>query len=215
MWSMMKTVGLGVVVGTSAMMMSGCATGGGAARAMSAMAPGDKMTLESIDLSQAVSNRPPVSNVKLTYERGTTLDLRFSSKRYKIENMEAKGEPGSGVLIEDGAVRVNATGVKPLQAMAPRFWPIIRRQRVSVGAEGTEFVVEAVNQVQPDGRTLIVKVQMIGGTKVLIDAPDATAELKDPGSQAFVYLRRDNKHDIEVQAQMDAQLQSVVQELSQ
>ncbi len=195
---------------TCSAIFSGCARN---QAAMSFMAGGDTPTLDSIDLTQSTSNTAPVTKVKLSYEHGASLDMKFSSQKFNIENMARKEERGSGVSIEGGSVLVKATNLDNARAAAPRFWPIVRRRRVAIGAEGTEFVVQALDQIVGD-RTLIAKVQMISGAKVFIEAPDDFEELKDPGSQAHVYLRRDGKHDIEVPSQLDAELQALVTQLN-
>jgi hypothetical protein len=196
---------------TCSAIFTGCASNHAA---MSMMAGGDTPTLDSIDLTQSTSNTVPVTKVKLSYEHGASLDMKFSSQKFNIENMARKEERGSGVSIEGGSVVVKATNLDNTRAAAaPRFWPIVRRRRVAIGAEGTEFLVQALDQIVGD-RTLIAKVQMISGTKVFIEAPDDFEELKEPGSQAHVYLRRDGKHDIEVPEQIDAELQALVTQLN-
>ena len=181
--------------------------------AMSTMAGGDTPTLDSIDLTQSTSNTAPVTKVKLSYEHGASLDMKFSSQKFNIENMARKEDRGSGVSIDGGAVVVKATNLDNARAAAPRFWPIVRRRRVAIGAEGTEFLVQALDQIVGE-RTLIAKVQMISGTKVFIEAPDDEEVLEKPGSQVHVYLRRDGKHDIEVPPQIDAELQALVTQLN-
>lgn len=184
--------------------------------ALGIMGGDDKATLETIELSQPTSAGAPITKMKLAYEHGAKLDLKFSSQKFNIENMAVKTESGSGITLDSGAVSVKAADLPVARAAAPRFWPIIRRQRVVVGAEGTEFVVQAISQPPgSDGRTLIAKVQMVSGTRVFIDAPGDADELKDPGSQAHVYLRRDGvNHDIEVLRAVDAELQNLVAELT-
>lgn len=202
---------------SGSLLITGCARdGGNSPAAMSIMGGDDKATLETIELSQPTSAGAPITKMKLAYEHGAKLDLKFSSQKFNIENMATKPETGSGITLDTGAVTVKATNLPVARAAAPRFWPIIRRQRVVVGAEGTEFIVQAISQPPgADGRTLIAKVHMISGSKVFIDAPGDAEELKDPGSQAHVYLLRDGStHEIDVLKAVDTELQNLAEELT-
>ncbi len=178
------------------------------------LASRDVPRLEKVETRPSLGNTPPKSAMKLNYDSGAALDLKFDSTKYDVVSVE----DGSGITIDNGIVQVNA--VLPKDTMtritAPTFWPIIRTKRVVIGAEGTKFVVQAINQPPgADGRTLVAKVQMISGTKVKIYAPEKYEELTRVGSQANVWQLRDGSHEIETLARVDTELQQAVQELDQ
>jgi hypothetical protein len=169
--------------------------------------------LEKVETRPSLGSTPK-SAMKLSYDSGAALDLKFDSTKYDVVNVE----DGSGITIFNGFVQVNAVLPKDTKTRitAPTFWPIIRTKQVVIGAEGTEFVVNAINQpAGADGRTLVAKVHMISGTKVKIYAPEKYDELTTVGSQANVWQLRDGSHEIEKLAQLDAELRQAIQELNQ
>jgi len=102
--------------------------------------------------------------MKLSYDSGAALDLKFDSTKYDVVNVE----DGSGITIFNGFVQVNAVLPKDTKTRitAPTFWPIIRTKQVVIGAEGTEFEVNAINQpAGADGRTLVAKETRTGGRR--------------------------------------------------
>ena len=75
--------------------------------------------LEKIETRPSLGSTPK-SAMKLSYDSGAALDLKFDSTKFDVVNVE----DGSGITIFNGLVRVNAVLPKDTKTRitAPTFW---------------------------------------------------------------------------------------------
>lgn len=174
---------------------------------------GYNASIATLTLSDKTAGSPPFTAVDLAYTNGAEVKARFESADLSIIDTTGTAEPGSGITIEDGLVFVKATNLPVIRATAPRFWRIVRRRKVSVGAEGTEFLVQATNEKDPKG-TIIAKIHMSSGTSVLIETPEDMQKLTKADSQAYVYVDEKDVHTIEILTKPDLALKALADRLA-
>jgi hypothetical protein len=154
-----------------------------------------------------VESKTNVTYMHLKYPRGGELETTFLAKKYDILVTDPSGtERKSGIEVQDGVVHVNVLGIPPTSEPAPdcnrelaadekfrpRFWPIIRSRKVTVGAEGTGLIVEAF-ETPPSAEkdVLAARVFMTQGDgrhRVLIHTPTDKACI-EIGQFVEVYIK--------------------------
>jgi hypothetical protein len=146
----------------------------------------DTPQVQGMRISHGVRGKTEGTLMRAGYDRGAKLNIAFLGTEVEIEDTASpSGDLSSGVILKSGTAHVNATllpSVSSYQAsgvLAWRFWPIIRTRRVTVGAEGTTFIVEAFDPpLVVNNESMVARVYKVSGSSVLIDYPQLRDVIK-------------------------------------
>jgi hypothetical protein len=193
---------MGVFAGTGIMMLGGCCQrqGVGIARV-------DTPQVASLRIAHDVPGKTKGTLARLEYLRGAKFDAGFLGTEVIFEDQsQVQVNQSSGIVLLSGLAFVDAAQLpamySPPSVAYYRFWPIIRRRKVAVGAEGTKFLVQGFATLQSTpGGDLDCRVFKIDGSVVYVQTPSQTEAvvLKDDYQYAEVYLRDGGKYEIKVE----------------
>jgi len=182
----------------------------------------DTPQVASLRIAHDLPGKTKGTLARLEYLRGAKFDVGFLGTEVIFENQSViQLNQSSGIVLLSGLAYVEATQLpqtySPPAAAYYRFWPIIRRRKVAIGAEGTQFLVQGfetpISTPQGDLDSRIFK---ISGSIVYVQTPSQSdpVYLKDDRSYAEIYLRPSGNYEIVVKPdyRRDPALKSLVEQ---